>query len=169
MEYAHRVSTLKIGQVYLVAHAKIVNEISGHHWADVPVIPIPHLDKAFAPGIKEHYHLDIRFGMPFYVKSKFRVENYHSNCPVMLKDWLGYNVVEIIFKPKKCLRLNTGINPPEKATKYWKWYESMLGKSCKGKKCPHYGATMIEADGKIYCPMHHLHADPITLKVVNPY
>ncbi len=169
MEYAHKVSKLVKGKMYLVAHAHIINKISDHHWADIPVIPIPHKDEAFAPLVSEHYHLDMRFGMPTYVKHKYCIQDAKSNHPVLIEDWFAYYVEKIIYLPKRCLRLNTGLNPPQDAVKYNNWYKSMLGKSCAGKRCPHYGATMIEDNGKMYCPMHNLHADPLTLKVVEPY
>lgn len=172
MEYAHKADILIIGRKYLVAHARIIRKLSDSFWGDVPIIPILHKDEAFAPGIDEHYHLDMRFGMPQYIKWRFAVNNSKSRMPVLKEDNYGYMISEIVFIEKKCLRLNTGLNIPEdkeRTKRYDLWYKSMLGKSCAGKRCPHYGAIMIEDKGKIYCPMHNLHADLITLKVVNPY
>lgn len=170
MEYAHKVSKLVKGKTYLVAHAQIVSSFKTI-WANVPIIPILHKDEKFAPHIGEHYHLDMRFSTPPYVKHKFVIDKSQSNVPVLKNDIYGFYIAEIIFLEKKCLRLNTSLKIPQtkSADRYHEWYKSMIGKSCAGKRCPHYGATMIEDNGKIYCPMHNLHADPLTLKVVAPY
>jgi uncharacterized Zn finger protein (UPF0148 family) len=45
----------------------------------------------------------------------------------------------------------------------------MIGKSCKGKKCPHFGANMIEKNGELVCPIHNLKGDLKTLKIVKSY
>lgn len=46
------------------------------------------------------------------------------------------------------------------------WYNSFLGKSCAGKKCPHLGTTMIEQEGKLVCPLHKLQGCLKTLKII---
>ena len=72
----------------------------------------------------------------------------------------------LTIKRKKCIRLTTGIKPPQRGTikheginhteRYYKWYESMVGKSCKGKICPHLGTTMQVVGDKLICPLHNL-------------
>lgn len=44
-----------------------------------------------------------------------------------------------------------------------------VGKSCKGKKCPHFGTTMIEKDGVLICPLHNLKGSLKTSKIVKSY
>jgi len=171
MEYAHKTSNCIVGREYLVAVATSKDRYSGKLY-ETPVFPLLHSDPTFSLGYK-HYHIDSRF-ISVGKEGDWRIK---SNGEVGYPIWVNHDgadpFVSIEFKPLKCIRKITYLKQPESTGKfekaYWDWYESMIGKSCAGKKCPHYGATMILARGKLICPMHSLHADPITEKIVKPY
>ena len=48
------------------------------------------------------------------------------------------------------------------------WYNSYIGKSCKGKKCPHLGQVMIEHGDRYVCPLHNLVGSKATETII-PY
>lgn len=164
LEYAHKVSKLEVGKWYLVAHAEMVYCVDGNVWDCAAILPYFHKD-GFAPEIPNHYHLDNRFRQPQCVQSHFRIQNAKSNYPVVeleLDNWL--KIGSIVYKRKKCIGLDTGLKTDmvDKDHDFFKWYNSMKGKSCKGRKCPHFGATMSEINGELICPMHGLKGDILT-------
>jgi hypothetical protein len=168
MEYAHKVSSLVIGKWYLVAHAEMRNSITGQIWDWIPVIPIIHKD-SFAPHVDDHYHLDLRFSINWAIKNKFNIKNNQTAVPVLINDSYQFKAHRIVYKRKKCIRLDTGLYldnvHPEHS--FFQWQSSMLGKSCKGRKCPHFGAIMSEINGKLVCPMHGLIGDIKTEIIIN--
>lgn len=168
MEYAHKISNLVIGKKYLVSHAEMKKNYQNNFNFYVPVLPHFHQDGAFSPA-PEHYHIDKRFSLSQAAKSALTLPSGKLTEIVINSTW--ETCTGIKFFVRKCLRLDNILTIPDspKGDKYREWYQQQIGKSCAGKHCPHYGTTMIEVEGKIYCPMHNLHADPITLKVVNPY
>jgi len=65
--------------------------------------------------------------------------------------------------------LTTGLLSPHVVppVKGWKeWYANYIGKSCKGRKCPHYGTHMLEVNGSLLCPLHHLKGDIETETII---
>mgnify|MGYP003472533592 CR=1 FL=1 len=152
---AHEESNLVIGQRYLVAHVNVKNT-DYPRGSDVPIIPIWHNDRKDFELQYSHYHLDGRFisngskqASIWHVKdgvTSFLVTDINNNA-----------LSEVFYKLKKCLRLTTGIHnvrfhKPE-------FIKRHLGKACKGRKCPHWGAVMNEIDGVLICPMHRLIGD----------
>lgn len=121
----------------------------------VPIIGIEHADKQFLFPHK-HYHHDGRFGR-YYPDGR-------TNAVVVTDDPgnHGYTFEGTTIKRRRCLRLETGLLVDYsiwtfKAHWYVKWYESMIGKSCAGKKCPHLGTPMEDKSGILVCPLHNLH------------
>jgi hypothetical protein len=146
---------IEVGKFYNVPCAVIKN-----HYNEiicyVPVIGNPHNEKQF--GFDHiHYHIDGRFTTES--ENNYGVdENGKTNGIVVWGKNESVNrfAEDIVIKRRKCRRLTTGIKPPPNATPYWNWHKSMIGKSCKGKKCPHLGVDMFEKDSQLVCPLHNL-------------
>jgi hypothetical protein len=168
MEYAHKTSNLVVGKWYLVAHAEIKNSITGQIWDWIPVIPIIHKD-AFAPHVDDHYHIDMRFNTNWAIKNKFNIKTNQTAVPILINDAYQFKAHRIIYKRKKCISLQTGLylDNVHPEHDFFKWAESMKGKSCKGRKCPHFGAVMNEINGLLVCPMHGLIGDIKTEIIIN--
>ena len=136
----------------------------------VPIIGIAHKDDGFVTKtVPLHYHIDGRF-------SKAEGFSYDTNGngftnKIIYVQPRGGGMSEfkgIVVKRRKCKRLTTGIVPPDFPSLYDTWYASFVGKSCKGKKCPHRGVPMIEYDGKLICPLHNLQGCKKTGKIIYP-
>lgn len=142
---------VEIGKFYKVRCAKIMRHDKFIEY--VPVIGICHKDISF--GVRNnHYHIDGRFVVK---KSTYYTPTGYTN-KILSSDKGPYFldfVAEIVTKTMKCKRLSTGILPGGNEP-YHKWYISMVGKSCAGKKCPHFGTIMHEVDGVLVCPLHGL-------------
>lgn len=162
MQLVDENTAITVGKYYHVRCAKMIHDDKGKTFL-VPIIGELHNDKQFG-FVNKHYHIDGRF----YVPAAFSVDsNGRTNTVIVTeKPYNACRFVGIEIVKKKCIRLTTGINPPsrgfklglyfEPGKKYWDWYDSMIGKSCKGKKCPHLGHTMQEIDGVLVCPLHNL-------------
>lgn len=141
---------VEVGKFYLVKCAKMINNY-GKVVDYIPVIGEEHKDPQF--GVKfSHYHVDGRF------KNNYTDRDGRTNS-VFSKESIGYDkcIAEIVWKKRKCIRTTTGIKPPRhKDEIYYPWYKSYIGKSCKGRKCPHLGTAMNLVDGKLVCPLHNL-------------
>lgn len=156
LQLAHEVQC-QVGKYYSVAHA--ILQTAYEIFLEVPIIPIFHSDKQFGVDF-QHYHIDGRFGMSSRVRFLYNVKNGTTNHIVVNSE--DVEIVEIVYKRKRCLRVIGGIHPPFhktefKDSKYAVWYTSMIGKSCKGKKCPHLGALMVDNGTDLVCPLHDLH------------
>lgn len=175
MEYAHKTSNCIVGKEYLVAHAKLeLFRDCGNVIIHVPIFPLKHTDPQFAFE-KEHYHVDGRFDYKDAVElALFSITGGRTNNIVVThqKDTRfnnQYKLMNVEYLVRKCLRKVTGIDPPKDSLIYNEWYNEYLGQSCAGKKCPHWGNTMITVKGKTYCPLHGLFADPEKEIIVEPY
>jgi len=160
-------TVLQVGKFYNVRCAKI--QPHGVKPEYVPVIGVVHQDKAF-DFPHNHIHVDGRFiGKDgyFWVNSEGKTNNVVHVDRVKENDAFSYRFIEFVIKRRKCFRLTTGIRPPNYAIRYWTWYKSMIGKSCAGKRCPHYGTKMHEQDGKLVCPLHNLVGDIETEVIVS--
>lgn len=169
MEYAHKLEQLQVGSYYKVAHAEC--DYLGVSYY-IPVIPHKHSDSAFAINI-EHYHVDGRFFIPDQVVRHFEITDGKTNHPIWMTDKYevaAYRFKRLVFKRRKCIRLNTGLSfgLEHKAghKRFINWYNSMIGKKCEGKRCPHYGVMMLDEGTHLRCPLHDLHADKETLLVI---
>jgi hypothetical protein len=168
-EVIDETTEVEVGKYYLVRCAKMKYGGTDNDAGFVPVYGHSHKDMQFGLNVM-HYHVDGRF-MP--VNNGWLVdENGRTNLILMegkdQKANLNY-VDEIVIKRRKCRRLTTGINPPsftKENHKYIIWYNSMIGKSCKGRKCPHYGTLMKMVDGVLECPLHGLKGHPIEEKII---
>lgn len=146
---------VEVGKYYKVLCA-VMDGYKCKYW---PVIGPIHKDQQLGVDVT-HIHHDGRF-----VKNGtiYPVHNGITNSIINLDGASAFTGFTV--KRMKCLRLKTGIKPPEgineltgkpHAEKYWNWYKTMVGKSCKGKKCPHLGTTMHKRGGKLVCPLHNL-------------
>lgn len=164
---AHLQNNLIRRQFYTVSHV-IVKLTADALWRDlcsrelraIPVFPHFHNDPQFSPAPK-HYHHDGRFT---YEKS-FELDNGRTNSAIFETQQVKtfffgetYTILDLIYIRKRCVRLSTGLDltglKPD--NDFDKWYNSMIGKSCAGKKCPHYGTPMIDHGDHLQCPMHNL-------------
>lgn len=162
-----------VGRFYNVrcAHLESDNETIYY----VPVIGHAHKDPQF--GINtEHYHIDGRF---INRKSaRYQVDESGKTNKIISIDnvWTVDQFKGIVVRKLRCKRTTTGIIPPkigeldyfgkQLGEKYHTWYASMVGKSCKGKKCPHLGTMMKETNGVLVCPLHNLHGCVKTEKII---
>jgi hypothetical protein len=159
-------TVLEVGKFYNVRCA-IMSSRSGKSQYFVPVIGEPHTD-TFAGINDKHLHIDGRFVSTKNNSDINITDDGYSNqiCSFAPSDAF-YTIKEIVIKRLKCKRLTTGTNPPKERYredffgekieyKYHKWVDTMIGKSCKGKRCPHYGIQMHEKDGFLVCPLHSL-------------
>lgn len=144
----------EVGKTYKVRCIELINS-NGVVFTTVPIIGEAHRDPQFGAN-KSHYHIDGRFVSDnCYVPHKNGKTN-HVIWAESYPEWFPhYKTGDIVYRRLKCKRETTGILPPEKG-KYHDWYSSFVGKSCKGKKCPHLGQEMIEENGVLVCPLHNL-------------
>lgn len=167
-----------VGKFYQVPCAYLKKRNVWH-----PIIPILHNDKQFGTenSAYNHYHYDLRFMSDSYLLKYFphEFDNYDIGFSFASDIPLRMNTIYIQdyeywktnpdhnwkskweFKRRKCFRTFTGIvilRPViiKKYPKISKWYQDQIGKSCKGRICPHRQAPMIERDGVLECPMHGL-------------
>jgi hypothetical protein len=144
-QYVGEADEVVVGKFYYVLHGVDSGGVG------VPIIGKLHADPQFGVSYK-HYHVDARF----LNAGQYGVIGGKTNRIVFDSDIVKYEV-----RLKKCRNKNTGINPPPKNGPfkhigYHNWVESMVGKSCKGKKCPHFGTAMAEINGRLVCPLHNL-------------
>jgi len=159
----------EIGKFYLVQMAALESDFGQIH-DEVPIIGHKHSDAQF--GVDwDHYHLDGRF--LYKADDHYRLidKNGLTNAVFPLKAGINYcHVTEINWRKRKCVRDTTGIKPPVEAFRgnrpYAQWYDKMRGKSCKGKKCPHFGTTMHERNGHLVCPLHDLRGSMKTNRII---
>ncbi len=158
-------TVVEVGKMYNVRCAVIKAGYSDEIVGCTPIIGERHKDVQFGVDYI-HYHVDGRFarrgdwievdeeGKTNAIVEIFKVSESRT--------YMG----EVVIRKRKCKRLTTGIKPPPKAEKYNAWYKTMIGKSCKGRKCPHLGTKMMEENGVLVCPLHNLHGDLITEKII---
>lgn len=173
MEPITESTPVEVGQLYPVrcAHLVLRNSPSSKPLY-VPISGPEHRDPQL--GFRQHhYHIDGRFtpGKDGYWDTD---KDGLTNTPIPTDEDAHYlhKFVGVVVRMRKCKRLTTGLKTPARALnvgmKYKAWYDSMLGQSCKGKKCPHLGTMMTESNGALICPLHDLHACPKT-EVVIPH
>ncbi len=165
---AHEQSVLELGKWYLVAHA-ILYKGQG---TLVPVHPLHHKDVHFSIKVP-HFHIDGRFRIPSGIRTSFFMTGGRTNNVIMTEEQKDsgefFPNVTIVYRRRKCIRLETGVRPPKtKSGMYWDWYGEYVGKSCKGKMCPHLGTVMVERDGRLECPLHGLIANKETKRIIIP-
>lgn len=162
--------TLVVGKYYNVRCAILKAKNSGNI-THLPIIGHEHKDVSFGADAL-HYHIDGRFARVGFVDNKGI-----TNTPLWVEKWdaqNGYELNGFTVRRTKCKRLTTGVNPPlqsyatSEPSKYMKWYRNFIGKSCAGRKCPHYGTHMLERNGRLVCPLHNLQADIVTEKIIEP-
>lgn len=160
-----------IGQLYNVKHIVIKEEYHNLYSSSddielvtVPIIGDKHHDRDLFT-FDDHYHIDSRFTDLY----DFYDDGFHG-VPV----WHRHTTGEIITQAAKCIKTMTGL-PIERIKigthvhkRYKQWLSNMLGKSCKGKLCPHHGTLMLEREGYLYCPLHGLWGDKTTERIINP-
>ena len=165
---------VQVGKYYKVVCAILLSPDSGR--IDyIPVIGAIHNDKQF--GVEyDHIHVDGRFMSD---SVDYRVKSGRSNMIIDVNKDMAHATSSVFYglcvKRRKCRYENGGINPPAKGLTftfgsklYWNWYDSYIGKSCKGKKCPHLGTKMQEKEGKLFCPLHNLEGCIKSEKIILP-
>ncbi|UOE52599.1 hypothetical protein MTO98_16095 [Mucilaginibacter sp. SMC90] len=152
----------------------IVRTSDGREYA-IPVFDHLHADPQFGFPHK-HYHIDGRFYMEPRMGHEYRLHAGHTSAVIRPgNETPKFLRIETRILP--CVQTQTGLTFPETPTKsqsdnlerYEQWYASYIGKSCAGKRCPHFGTEMLDKDGRLVCPMHELTADPDTMRVVARY
>ncbi len=161
------------GNFYLVNCAKIKYE-DGSVFL-IPVIGEPHRDPQFGGlGKFKHYHIDGRF-VPQELAGYF-FEDGRTNQVIITenhpeyKPAHRYQFLGVELRRRKCRRTETGLLFKKfglMPDKWYAWKESMVGKSCKDRICPHFGTKMVEVDGKWICPIHNLVGCPKTEKITD--
>lgn len=168
MQKVEEHTILEVGRYYMVPCARVVEKATDKFLAYVPVIGKPHRDPQFGVA-QEHYHIDGRF---IHLGNRFMLDDYgRTNKIISTQDESFEFAEQIVYMKKRCIRLTTGINPPPGAKSYYEWYDTMVGKSCKGKRCPHLGTLMHERNGELVCPLHNLRGciNTETIKPENEY
>ena len=158
MQKVNDVSQVQVNKFYLVPHIQI-NITSYDRELDllVPIIPKWHNDKKDFGFPYSHYHIDGRFIKDYsQLAVIYNVSNGKTNVVLTNEgDYSFFNENEIHYLKRKCIYPEAGLDTcvyyakPDFVKKY-------VGKSCKGRKCPHWGVTMQETNGKLLCPMHGL-------------
>jgi hypothetical protein len=148
----------QVGNFYNVRCAKMQSHNGTYNY--IPVIGGIHSDPQFGTNHR-HIHIDGRF---IGKNSYFWIDEGITNHIIFVDGEFNQSnkFIEFVVKRRKCMRLTTGIRPPHPKNgglEYWQWYKSMIGKSCAGKRCPHFGTVMHERDGKLVCPLHNLEGD----------
>ncbi len=166
---AHESEVTK-GKYYTVVHAVLRDLKPVYDEPDfilVPVFPFLHKDPSFSTQ-PEHYHIDGRFK---FNNDYFEINNGITTNAIFLnlpeeRAWNKF--VKLVYVRKKCVRLSTGLDVVTKNPHKWiEWYKTMEGKSCAGKRCPHYGTKMIDRGDHYFCPMHNLIGCSKTEKILN--
>lgn len=163
----------QVGELYWRPCAEIMTIPDGKIYY-VPIFEHLHADLQF-DFPDAHYHLDGRFEMEPRMKQQFNCWDGYTAAVIVPDNSSAYSFLSIAQTKVKCERRNTGLlipkNPNEKQIpkidKYLNWYKSFVGKKCEGKRCPHFGTTMLEKEGLLVCPMHNLTANSNTLQIID--
>ena len=172
MELVTQNTELIVGKFYKVKCAELKLHYSNKmviHF--IPIIGEEHRDPQLGVKVK-HYHIDGRFNNS--LSWFFNMENGRTSTVIPTesenkKKFATYlEFVKVVEKKKRCVRLTTGL-PLFKLPGiiYKQWYKDYVGKSCKGKKCPHLGHKMNIVNGRLECPLHGLLGD-IEKEVIIP-
>lgn len=121
----------------------------------------------------EHYHIDCRFYIEPRMGHEYQVHRVHT-AAVIRVNGKSPRFLRLELHSVACVGHETGLAFPaepslrqlENLIKYEEWYDSYVGRSCAGKRCPHFGTEMLEKDGMLVCPLHELKADLVTMVVV---
>ena len=161
---------LVVGKYYNVLCAKLTDVFGEQR--TVPIIGPEHKDVQF--GFKDsHFHIDGRFTKGQGTNERF--SNYDTTdkgytAGVVSRQWvMEDSVITFCVLRKKCRRLTTGVYRPDippPIRGFADWHKNYIGKSCKGRKCPHYGTHMLEVNGSLLCPLHHLKGDIETETII---
>lgn len=163
----------KKGQCYRVPCVKIRKDNGKIEW--VPVVGEAHSDPQFGRhAVFNHFHVDARFVNITYVANISKSGTTHH---VVYQDHpdLDYKVLDFRPRLRRCHRLVSALlirdyNYESTPALYMLWLKTMLGKKCKGTRCPHRGTEMIEVKGGLkVCPMHNLVACSKSEKIIGAY
>lgn len=152
---------LVVGKYYNVRCAFITIE-NGRTFV-APILGIEHEDKQFNFPHR-HWHIDGRFTNGIGATYD-TLENGRTNGVVSA--YYAKSVVLGVVR-RKCKRLTTGLTGARHLSlSYIAWYKSMIGKSCKGRKCPHFGTHMLDDGKDIVCPLHGLRGSKETEIIIS--
>lgn len=153
---------VEVGKKYLCL-------VSRNAWGlDKPLIPFLHADPEIgANGAALHYHLDSRFLSMAHLNALSVDPNRytHGRSASIVVANFG---AELDVKMMECKRVDpTGIQLCTPFD-FNKWAEKYTGKSCKWKRCPHWGMPMVDRkNGLLECPMHGLFGSSTTERIVS--
>jgi hypothetical protein len=163
LEKVTETTEVVVGKFYRVLCAALYLS----HWKDeeqdefieyIPIIGIAHEDKQFS-DVEKHYHIDCRF-----VKKRKHSIGEQEKCTseiVLVERRAEQHYAKyLVFKRRKCVNKHTRLFIPNfessTVTVFRAWQDSMVGKSCKGRRCPHLATLMQEINGVLVCPLHDL-------------
>lgn len=143
----------------------------------IPVFAHKHEDKFNSLG--EHYHIDFRFVN--FVKTK---HFFYKTAKEYRKSWADAISLDtdhywnnthwlngLVKKEMPCIDSLRVLNLDKydfgDDSRYRDFYLEQIGKSCAGKRCPHYGTQMVEKENGLWqCPLHGLVGDPLSQKII---
>lgn len=134
----------------------------------IPVFDQPHTDAQFNFP-HEHYHIDGRFTIHPRMRHWLHIAEGYTRSVILPEGSNTYDFTGLTERELTCERLETGLlfaGHSVNLSVYEEWYQGYIGKTCKGRKCPHLGTTMLEQNGLLICPMHHLTADPAMQRII---
>lgn len=146
----------------------VADEINKGVMMWMPVVPFAHEDHFPSLGwIPKHYHYDTRF-MSAKELDWCSADDYRTGSVSrpLLGEW-GHNTPVEKVMLRKCRTAIAG-GMPLPMGQLTQFEQSHYGKSCKGKKCPHWGMPMVErANGVLECPLHGLFGDAATERIIS--
>ncbi len=146
----------KVGEKYRVP-VVIMYNVNLQKRVYVPILGNLHEDPELNQFVGKHYHVDGRFATPV-VKHIFSMIGGITNHVIMIKDSTTnpYKFVKTSTRLMKCVRTETGVNPPMGSIHYQNWQRKYVGKEVKNGICPHLGTVMQKQGKFLVCPLHGL-------------
>ena len=146
----------------------VANDINKGKMIWMPVVPFAHEDhfpdRGFVP---KHYHYDTRFMSADELNWCSSEDGRTGLVSRTLDVQWDFNVPVEKVLMRKCRTAVAGGMPIE-LDSLAVFEESHEGKSCKGKKCPHWGMPMVErTNGVLECPLHGLFGDASTERIIS--
>jgi len=135
----------------------------------IALVPFLHSDKDInETAAMPHYHIDSRFN------TKGELDSLRSDYNRRTKGRLsaifmaenGSAMLDVQYMT--CRRIHpTGLVLCT-SRDFNQWANKYLGKSCKGKKCPHWGMPMVDRkNGFLECPLHGLFGSSVTERIID--
>ncbi len=161
--------TYKVGRIYRVPCARVVSPGGRIEW--LPVHGPEHSDPEIGATTR-HIHIDTRFMRGSTAAATLTGAGTTHTAVFTEGGW--WEFTGIYQRLRRCHRTRTGIDLVHTGrlpTKYYEeWLPRMVGKRCRGRRCPHRGVEMQECPGGLLlCPLHNLVADAATETIIGAY